>query len=169
MSDGEIRKRIESIAQEEYQEIITFIRRFTISPDTAEDFLQDAFLEALQKADQIQQPERLVSWIKTVAKRKAIRHFYEYCRIVKSCVKIQMELSTTPDDQWLSQIILADLLCRVTNRCPPYYKEVVRLRYLYNLPYVEISRQLHISPSAARQANFRVIQAIRKEIRRNEE
>ena len=50
MSDGEIRKRIESIAQEEYQEIITFIRRFTISPDTVEDFLQDAFLESVSKS-----------------------------------------------------------------------------------------------------------------------
>ena len=42
MSAGEIRQRIEAITPKEHYGMILFIRKYTISKDMAEDFLQDA-------------------------------------------------------------------------------------------------------------------------------
>ena len=50
MSIGEIRKRIEAITVQEHNELIRYIQGFAAYPSLAEDYLQEAYYEALQKA-----------------------------------------------------------------------------------------------------------------------
>ena len=98
MPIGEIYERIEAITPGEHQELIRYIRKYTRSIYTAEDFLQDAYLEALLRADQIRDPSKLIPWLKTVAKRKAIKQMTEYAGILKKYVLITTEGKISPED-----------------------------------------------------------------------
>lgn len=72
MSTEEILLRLENMTIKEHKELIHFVRQYTKSADAAEDFIQEAYLEAMRNLNRIDQPERFISWLKTVAKRKAI-------------------------------------------------------------------------------------------------
>ena len=165
MPIGEIYERIEAITPGEHQELIRYIRKYTRSIYTAEDFLQDAYLEALLRADQIRDPSKLIPWLKTVAKRKAIKQMTEYAGILKKYVLITTEGKISPEDEWLNRIFLSDLLCRVLGKFPPYYRYIVIYRNVRKMPYSQIAEKLGISSSAARQAHSRVIRAMKKEVR----
>ena len=75
MSIGEIRKRIEAITVQEHNELIRYIQGFAAYPSLAEDYLQEAYYEALKSANMIRNPDQLIPWLKTVAKRKALKEF----------------------------------------------------------------------------------------------
>ena len=169
MSVGEIRQRIEAITPKEHYGMILFIRKYTISKDMAEDFLQDAYLEAMLKAEQIKNPDRLISWLKTVAKRKALKHMSQYHGMMKRCALYSANFPSVAGYDRVSYIVAADIFSRVMKRFPYYYKRVFLYRHLYHMPYAEIALTLNITECAARQAHSRVMRAFRNEALRHDQ
>lgn len=162
MSPGDIHERIEAISRQEHNELIRFIRQYTQSSFIAEEVLQEAYLEAMKQADQIRQPDKLLSWLKTVAKRIAMEQIGKYNRLIRKCRRTLVYVHSTWEDDLLERIVISELLDEVLRNSPPYYRRVICCRYTYRMTYTQIAEELGISASAARQANLRVIRKIRK-------
>lgn len=142
--------------------MIRFIRQYTQSSFIAEEVLQEAYLEALKQADQIRQPDKLLSWLKTVAKRIAMEQIGKYNRLIRKCRWTLVLVHSAWEDDLLERIVISELLDEVLRNSPPYYRRVIHCRYTYRMTYVQIGEELGISASAARQANMRVIKKIRQ-------
>ncbi len=120
-------------------------------------------MEALKHADQIKNPDRLISWLKTVAKRLAIAEINKYNLLIKKCKRLINTTWVNWEDDLLEQMLISDIVNKVLQNFPPYYRKVIHYRYTNNMPYAHIAKELGISVSAARKANSRVIRRIREE------
>jgi len=162
MSIGEIRKRIEAITVQEHNELIRYIQGFAAYPSLAEDYLQEAYYEALKSANMIRNPDQLIPWLKTVAKRKALKEFNGYYRFAQSSWPLFHSDSLSAEDQWIAKIVITNYLRETMKRFPQRYQKIIFLHYEERKSFLQISREMGISVSAARQAHHRVIQELRK-------
>lgn len=157
MPYGEIHRRIEGITREEHNELIFYINRFTKSTYIAEDMLQEAYLEALKRAEQIRDPDKLIPWLKTVGKRLAINEMRKQSRLIKKSFSIHTESTLLWDEELINRLMISDLLTKVLKGSPSYYRSVIRLRYQDKMSYQQIGEKLGISSATARQINTRVL------------
>lgn len=95
-----------------YQRLIFAVpRRAGLSEAQASDILQEVFLTLFEKLDEIQQPEKIRSWLVTTAKFKTwglIRHekgFYS----PESEKEMELEMANLPDASPLADEILIEL------------------------------------------------------------
>lgn len=152
--------------EKEHKHVVGYIRKIQHSWDLAEECVQHAYAEALEKAEGIESPQRLKSWIITVAKRKAIRQIEEHKRVVAACARLVISSNAVDMDDNLTQYLVSDIYVKVLKEFPEYYGEVMRLRYVEERPYKEIAELLHISSNRARAANHRVTHRMRRELQR---
>ena len=115
--------------------MIRFIRQYTQSSFIAEEVLQEAYLEALKQADQIRQPDKLLSWLKTVAKRIAMEQIGKYNRLIRKCRRTLVHVYSAWEDDLLERIVISELLDEVLRNSPPYYRRVICCRYTYRMTY----------------------------------
>ena len=147
--------------------MIFYINRFTNSTFIAEDMLQEAYLEALKRADQIRDPNRLIPWLKTVGKRLAIKEMRRQSRLIKRSLSVHAENAILWDEELINYLMISDLLKDALKGTPPYYRSVIQLRYRNKMSYQQIGEELGISSATARQINTRVIKKLRKNLTRN--
>ena len=165
MSPGAVRERIEEITRQEHNDLIRFIRQYTRSTAVAEEILQEAYLKALKSAEKIEHPERLLSWLKTVAKRLAFEEIEKQNRIIKKCRYCLYPDSVSWEDEVVERLVFAEALSEILRNSPPHYSTVIQYRYSYGLPYSQIARELGITPAAARQINSRIIRRLRERLK----
>lgn len=158
---------IAQIAVCEHQRLVKYLQNFTSSADLAEECIQHAYLLALLHADQIRRPDRLASWLITVAKRAALRDMDQKKKARCAWDKKQM-ISIDPGnmDGVILQLTLAEVSSSVLKQFPSRYAEMMRLRYQEGLSFVQISSILCVSADAARRAHHRIKLAMRKELDR---
>lgn len=144
--------------------MISFIRQYTKSSFIAEEVLQEAYLEALKQADHIKHPDKLISWLKTVAKRISIEQLKKYNLLIKKCRVNIVHSHGTWEDELIERMVIAEMLEKALRDFPSYYRQVINYRYTYNMPYAQIAETLGITVGAARQANSRIIRRIRESL-----
>ena len=150
---------------ERYQRlIITIPRRAGLSEEQAADILQEVFLTLFEKLDEIQQPDKIRSWIVTTAKFKtwgAVRGekgFYA----PESEEQMEAEMASLPDRSPLADEHLIELeeqhqirtaLKELEERC----QRILSMIYLQDAAasYAEVAREIgvgetSISPLRAR-------------------
>ena len=144
--------------------IITIPRRAGLSEEQAADILQEVFLTLFEKLDEIEQPDKIRSWIVTTAKFKtwgAVRvgkNFYS----PESEEAMEAEMANLPDDAPLADDALIELeqqhlirtaLRELEERC----QRILSMIYLQDAAasYAEVAREIgvgetSISPLRAR-------------------
>ena len=160
-----MRGRIGAITKQEHYEMICFIRRYTQSTYTAEDYLQDAYLETMERAEQIDDPDKIVSWLKTVAKRKALNEMDKQNKLIKKLIFLAQYPVNSLEDEAVNRVIIQDLLSKVLRQFPMYYRKIVYLRDACGMSYLQIAKELRIKPVTARKAHSRIIKALREQIK----
>ena len=165
MSPKAVHERIEAITRQEHDDLIRFIQQYSRSSSVAEDVLQEAYLEALRCAAKIEHPERLIAWLKTVAKRLAFEEIGKQKRIIEKCQYCLTPEYLSSEDEMEERIILGEVLSDTLRNYPLYYATVIHYRYYYRMPYAQIARELGITAAAARQINSRVIRKLREKLR----
>ena len=166
MSPGDIHKRIESVTRQEHLELISFIRQYVQSAYIAEDVLQETYLEALKQAEQIKDPTKLIVWMKTVAKRIAIRETAKQNRLTKKLAYLIHIPSLSIEDEVVNRIFLIGLLNEVFQKFPLYYRRILYCRNVYNMSYSQIAGELGIKSVTARKAHSRIMKELKKMVQR---
>jgi RNA polymerase sigma-70 factor (ECF subfamily) len=65
MDSGESRALVHRLIGSHYEPLYRYARRLTGSAAQAEDFVQETFLVALERLDQLIEPDRAASWLRT--------------------------------------------------------------------------------------------------------
>ncbi|MDQ3750612.1 MAG: sigma-70 family RNA polymerase sigma factor [Acidobacteriota bacterium] len=150
---------------ERYQRLIfTIPRRAGLSEEQSADIFQEVFLTLFEKLNDIEQPEKIRSWIVTTAKFKtwsAVRGEKKF-RFPDTEEKMEAEMANLPDSSPLADDRLIELeqqhlirlaLKELETRC----QKILSMIYLYDsaASYAEVAREIgvldtSISPLRAR-------------------
>lgn len=161
---SEVQKQIDDISLTKHLQLVNYVRMHHHSYELAEDCVQEAYIEAIVSADKIHSPDKLFSWLKTVALRKAQKNLKEYLQIIDACFQTGY-INELEQPNRIEQIVIADAVSHVLAKFPLHYTDILRLRYLEGYSFKQIGEKLNIQPAAIRQAHFRIKVALRQEFK----
>lgn len=132
---------IQRLVQDYYQPVYRYAFRLTGSADDSEDLVQQVFLAAHSRLDQLRDPTKAGAWLYGIL-RGCVGKYYRKRRPV-SAVALDLDLDGLPEkfhdspiDQQQLQTALNDL--------PPDFRTVLLMFYFEDLSYQEIARTLDI-------------------------
>lgn len=158
---------------ERYQRlIITIPRRAGLSEEQAADVLQEVFLTLFEKLDEIEQPDKIRSWIVTTAKFKtwgAVRgekNFYS----PESEEEMEAEMANLPDASPLADDALIELeqqhlirtaLKELEERCRTILS-MIYLRDAGAASYAEVAREIGVGETSISPLRARCLKKLAK-------
>lgn len=125
-------------------------RRYTRSHEEAQDVLQDTFIRIFSKIGQLSSPEKLESWMKTIAVNTAINQYrrakvenliFSKIQEEKEDAKVPAEVVDHVSDQHLVAMI---------NQLPDGCRVIFNLYVVEGYSHVEIAEMLEISEGTSR-------------------
>lgn len=155
MTTDDVRKELNRIDERTHRKLVHYIQTTCCPEDVAEECVQYAYLQALVQAEKIRRADRLLSWLITVAKRKAWKEMKRRKRL--KCVEIgEAEYEETFENEVLMRMDLERFWKERTNIWPKYYWQILRMLYEEEMTFVEISEELHIPQGTVRNAHYRM-------------
>ncbi len=155
MTTDDVRKELNRIDERTHRKLVHYIQTTCCPEDVAEECVQYAYLQALVQAEKIRRADRLLSWLITVAKRKAWKEMKRRKRLM--CVEIgEAEYEETFENEVLMRMDLERFWKERTNIWPKYYWQILRMLYEEEMTFVEISEELHIPQGTVRNAHYRM-------------
>lgn len=151
--------------------IITIPRRAGLSEEQAADVLQEVFLTLFEKLDEIEQPEKIRSWIVTTAKFKtwgavrAAKNFYT----PETEEEMEAEMANLPDDAPLADTLLIELeqqhlirtaLNELEERC----QTILSMIYLRDTAasYAEVAHAINVGETSISPLRARCLKKLAK-------
>ncbi|HME05528.1 MAG TPA: sigma-70 family RNA polymerase sigma factor [Bryobacteraceae bacterium] len=146
---------------ENMRRVFLLIYRIVDNVADAQDLTQEAFIKALQRQDQLKDPEKAAHWLSRIASNTAIDFLrrngkVNFCEI-DGLVEPLREPSATPEETVLRnehRDYLEDGLAALTGR----ERAALVLRDVEGLPAEEVAKQLNCSKATVRShiANARI-------------
>jgi len=155
-----------------YQRLIfTISRRAGLSEEQATDVLQEVFLTLFEKLDQIEQPERIRSWLVTTAKFKtwgAVRGEKNF-HSPENKAEMTAEMAKLPDTAPLADAVLIELeeqhlirtaLTEMEERC----RKILSMIYLRDAAasYAEVAREIGVGETSISPLRTRCLKKLAK-------
>ncbi len=125
----------------------------------AEDATQEAFVKALRNIDNLRDPEKIGPWLAVIAMNTAKDLHKQTARYLPSG---QIE-NWLPDSNTAKKLDVLEwriALEKILSNLPPKFREVLVLRFYYDLPLEEIATQLNIKIGTVKSRLHRAIMAI---------
>lgn len=118
--------------------------------DTVLDLLQDTFIKAFQRLDQLDKPEKYMAWVKQIARNTVLDHLKKSKAILFSELQDDDSIPVEFEDEDLSHLpdIVIDkqetarLLHEILNSLPEVQRAVLSMHYLQEIPIKEIAAVL---------------------------
>jgi RNA polymerase sigma-70 factor (ECF subfamily) len=121
----------------------------------AEDLTAQTFLAALEALPYYRQDGHFAAWLFTIARNKVV-DYYRHPSNVPQEAAIAPPLSSDPageaetsQEKWM--------LLRALRSLTEEEQEIIRLRYVAELPFAEIARALHRSEGATKKMLYRLL------------
>jgi RNA polymerase sigma-70 factor (ECF subfamily) len=117
----------------------------------AEDVCQEALVRAIERIDEIRQPERFLSWLLQIVRNRA-RNYHSY-RKVRSAAPLEA-VTTAGDDDTARRAEQAELRERLESALAELsetQREIVLLHDMEGWKHPEIARALDVSEGMSRQ------------------
>ncbi len=161
---------------ERYQRlIITIPRRAGLSEEQAADVLQEVFLTLFEKLDEIEQPERIRSWIVTTAKFKTwgIVRGSKGFHSPETEEEMEQEMANLPDTAMLADDMLIELeqqhqirtaLKELEERC----QKILSMIYLQDAAasYLEVATAIGVGETSISPLRSRCLAKLAKILQR---
>jgi RNA polymerase sigma-70 factor (ECF subfamily) len=131
---------IESLIQEHNAPLYRYAFRLTGNTADAEDLVQQAFMTAFRKLDQVREPERISAWLYAVLRScflKSVRKPRP-----QPAGTLELNLDQLPDRSPAPAAVEGDQLQLALEELPPEYKLVVLMFYFEHQSYKQIAEQL---------------------------
>lgn len=123
-------------------------RRYTRNREEAEDVLQESFIKIFSKIHQVTSADKVESWMKSVAVRTAIDHYYKnkkdnelYEPNDAAMLKVEVNSIETVSDEYLVTLI---------NHLPDKCRVVFNLFEIEGYSHTEIAAMMDITESTSR-------------------
>ena len=125
----------------------SFLFQRVSDEQVAEDLLQETFIRIHQKLDNIDDIQRLTSWVFQIARNLVVDHYRSKSR---NATAMADDLEALNDDDEQLNELVAGWLPQMISQLPAPYREAVELYELKGVPQQEIADQLGISLSGAK-------------------
>lgn len=125
-------------------------RRYTRSREEAQDVLQESFIKIFKNFDQLNNPEKLESWMKSIAVRAAINHYHK--GKVKELIIIDIDSVSNeiPIFQTSIEHLTDEYLISLVNALPDGCRLIFNLFAIEGYSHSEIATMLQISEGTSR-------------------
>lgn len=136
------------------------LHRFCVAqagPDHGPDCFQEAVLSALRAYPAVRDARNLRGWLFTIAHHKVLDHH-------RATARRPQPVAASPDHAAVSRPANDGDLWRAVGRLPDKQRTAIALRYLGDLPYIDIGGVLGCSEAAARQNVRAGLAALRQEV-----
>lgn len=161
---GAIDDLVTALERDQARAMFGFVRRLGLSPEQAEDAVQDVLLRLWTALDAGAVVERPVAWCFTSLYRRAMDEH----RLRKRLERIRERFVARPRPLEADPAAQSESIWLVVDRLPPRQRQVLYLRYRADLTFDEIARVLHISAGAARATGSNAIAALRRSVPEDE-
>lgn len=143
--------------QQNQQKFSAYIRaQIRYDANMAEDIVQDAFILAWRKLDNLKDNERFFSWMISICRNVA----YDYLREKKRTEELLDCFNMNIDDHGTDIEYLGDLE-RMLLKLNDDEREITVLKAVLELSFDEISEQLGLSVSAAKMRYYRSLEKLK--------
>ena len=134
----------------------------------AEDVLQETFLKAYDRLEEVQGEGKLGSWLSTIAARKAIDQLRKQKRVTlfktEGVLMNQIDQDCNVEED-CEIILFEESVKRKIHMLSPRLRVVMTLHYYDQLKEDEIAQKLHLSPGAVKSRLHRGRLAMRMQLR----
>lgn len=142
----------------------------------AHDVVQETFIKAFKKIHVLKDESKLGAWLGTIATRTAIDLLRkENKRNDVQVNDVYIDESINNDQETSVEVevedkVLLELVKRNIKKLePPEYREIIILRYVYDLNYKEIANALKLSLSATKSRLHRATQKLKMKLSKHNE
>lgn len=149
---------LETIYNDFHSKLRSFTIRRVSDPDTAEDILQDVYLKIHTHIDDVQQADRLESWIYQIT-RNAITDYYRHTRPQE---QLSEALAAPSEDEPDAVAELAPSVLDMMRCIPRKYREALEMTDLQGLTQAQLAERLNISVSGAKSRVQRAREKLRE-------
>ena len=137
-----------------------FIRSRVADPATAEDILQDVFVKVQKKLKQLDDPNKLQSWLYLIARNAIIDHY----RAKRETTPISDSLPIEPADATPEIDGLKAAFKRMVYSLPNPYRDALVLTEFEGITQKELAARLGISLSGAKSRVQRARSLLKKDL-----
>lgn len=136
---------------------------------TAEDIIQESFLKAIDKSNQLQHREKAEGWLKALTRnvslsalRKRKRSLYELdCEDVFVGMEGFVTEPFKPLEQEVEAKLLKEAIERYISMLKPEYRQLMEMRWMGHLSYREMAEAVGTTEDKVRQRLFRAREAVK--------
>jgi RNA polymerase sigma-70 factor (ECF subfamily) len=138
-----------------------------------EDIMQEAFLRAVNKSDQLLEWNKMDGWLKTLT-RNVTLNFLQKIKRNREELEAEEMLEvresgvssniSTPIEQEVEMKIMEESIVSYLGNLKPEYKQIFEMRWLQHLSYKEMAASLNVSEGIIKQRLFRAREAIKQKI-----
>jgi RNA polymerase sigma-70 factor (ECF subfamily) len=172
LEDAELVRRIlagetalfELVMRRYNQRLFRLLRSLLRNESEAEDVLQDAYVRAYSHLGQLQQPERLASWLTHIAVHEAkgrLRRRGRFVDVKEGPLRAVPSPSRDPEQEALGKQ-LQGVLASAIDELPVGYRTVFVLRDVEGMSTAEVADSLRLSEQAVKMRLHRARAALRQ-------
>lgn len=142
-------KKFEEIVNLYQRSLVNFHYRFVGDRYEAENLAQDTFIKAYRKFDTVKDPEKLKSWIFSIARNTVIDFFRKNknreIALGNEMIESFVEATTIDSGSQVYNDEISSELQRCIGLLPPQDQMLIKLLYYEGFSYKEISQLLKIN------------------------
>jgi len=140
------RKLYDSCSKASYNSILRIVGR----EDIAQDLLQETFIQAFNRINDLKSSKTFPSWVKRIAINQALQYYRKYNPIKEEEWIIEKHEEIMEEEiSALNQLNIGDWR-KIIEQLPPKAKLVFQLFYLEDLKHEAIAMQLNINISTSK-------------------
>lgn len=153
---------LERLIQTHHVPLYRYAYRLSGSAADAEDLVQQVFVIACRKLDQVREPEHVTAWLFTVLRSC----FLKSCRKNRpqSAGGMELNLDTIPERAAAPAEVAPEELQRALDRLPADYRLVVLMFYFEHCSYKQIAERLELPIGTVMSRLARAKQRLRAEL-----
>ena len=157
---------LDRLIQTHHAPLYRYAYRLSGSTADAEDLVQQVFVIACRKLDQVREPQHVTAWLFTVLRSC----FLKSCRKLRpqSAGGLDLNLDSVPERAAAPQEVDSDELQQALDQLPADYKLVVVMFYFEHCSYKQIADRLELPIGTVMSRLARAKQRLRSELAAHE-
>jgi RNA polymerase sigma-70 factor (ECF subfamily) len=160
------RAAFEEIFHLRFETLRRYVGSIIRDPDRTQDAMADTFVDAWRDLPKLRDPERFDRWLRRIANRRAIDELRKHrpAATLDAAGELADERRDASPEAMAEVAAETELVRGALGELPAAQREVVTLRYLHDLSYERIARQMGRSNDAVRQLHQRAIGRLRRHL-----
>lgn len=138
--------------------LLGICRRYVADLQTAEDLLQDSFILAMQKSNQLKDEKALFGWLKTIVVNNALQHLRSNSKEIFVSTEIseipeplsEMNNPATEKNHVLAYDFTREELLKSIDSLPSHHRSVFNLYFIEKNSHQEIAKLLGINVNTSK-------------------